>query len=60
MKKQVTFVCFVVLFFPIKNDDLLADLTCTPDYAYGAGGFPAWGIPPNATLIFSIEVLSIN
>jgi peptidylprolyl isomerase len=26
---------------------------------YGPGGFPAWKIPPNATLIFEIEVLSI-
>jgi hypothetical protein len=26
-----------------------ARLTCTPDYAYGAGGFPAWGIMPNST-----------
>lgn len=26
---------------------------------YGPGGFPAWRIPPNATLIFEIEVLSI-
>ena len=26
---------------------------------YGAGGFPAWGIPENATLLFEIEVLSI-
>ena len=34
-----------------------ARLTCTPDYAYGAGGFPAWGIMPNATLIFEIELL---
>mmetsp|Transcript_38914 Transcript_38914/g.54051 ORF Transcript_38914/g.54051 Transcript_38914/m.54051 type:complete len:126 (+) Transcript_38914:140-517(+) len=33
-------------------------LTCTPDYAYGAGGFPAWGIMPNSTLLFEIEVLS--
>ena len=37
-----------------------ADLTCTPDYGYGAAGFPAWGIPPNAVLIFQIEVLSIK
>ena len=22
-----------------------ARLTCTPDYAYGADGFPAWGYP---------------
>eukprot|EP00994_Dinema_validum_P005599 NODE_3764_length_524_cov_187.035789_g3200_i0.p1 GENE.NODE_3764_length_524_cov_187.035789_g3200_i0~~NODE_3764_length_524_cov_187.035789_g3200_i0.p1 ORF type:complete len:137 (+),score=54.95 NODE_3764_length_524_cov_187.035789_g3200_i0:61-411(+) len=27
---------------------------------YGAGGFPAWGIPPNGTLDFTIEVLSIK
>lgn len=26
---------------------------------YGAQGFPAWGIPPNATLQFTLEVLSI-
>jgi peptidylprolyl isomerase len=36
----------------------VARLTCTPDYAYGAGGFPAWGIMPNSVLIFEIEVLS--
>ena len=35
----------------------LAKITCTPDYAYGAGGFPAWGIMPNSTLIFEIELL---
>ena len=27
---------------------------------YGAAGFPAWGIPPNGTLDFTLEVLSIN
>jgi FKBP-type peptidyl-prolyl cis-trans isomerase len=27
---------------------------------YGPGGFPAWGIPANATLIFEIEVVSIQ
>lgn len=37
-----------------------AKLTCTPDYAYGAGGFPAWGIAPNSTLVFEIEVLKIQ
>ena len=26
---------------------------------YGPGGFPAWKIPANATLVFEIEVLSI-
>ena len=27
---------------------------------YGAGGFPAWGIPPGGTLNFEIEVLKVN
>jgi len=36
-----------------------ATLVCTPDYGYGAGGFPAWGIPPNATLQFEIELIKI-
>nr|CAB3451156.1 unnamed protein product [Digitaria exilis] len=31
---------------------------CTPDYAYGASGFPAWGIQPDSVLAFEIEVLS--
>lgn len=67
----------------------VARITATPDFAYGASGFPAWGfvislffhsvfcfcffqnsfffffetihrIMPNATLVFEIEVLSIN
>lgn len=38
----------------------IARIHCTPDYAYGAGGFPAWGIMPNSELIFEIEVLSFN
>ncbi len=37
-----------------------ATLTATGDYAYGARGFPAWGIGPNATLVFEIEVLKIK
>lgn len=37
-----------------------ARITCTPDYAYGNGGFPSWGIMPNATLIFEIEVLAVQ
>ncbi len=36
-----------------------ARLTCQPHYAYGAGGFPSWGIMPNSTLIFEIELLSV-
>eukprot|EP01041_Mallomonas_annulata_P001990 gene1990-3870_t len=30
-------------------------ITCTPDYAYGADGFPSWGIMANSSLIFEIE-----
>ncbi|CAM9887856.1 unnamed protein product [Chrysoparadoxa australica] len=37
-----------------------AMLECSPDYAYGADGFPAWGIMPNAVLKFEIEVLSMT
>ncbi|MBA0766284.1 hypothetical protein Gotri_015339 [Gossypium trilobum] len=38
----------------------VARLRCSPDYAYGAGGFPAWGIQPNSVLEFEIEVLSLK
>ena len=38
----------------------MARLHCSPDYAYGASGFPAWGIAPNSELIFEIEVLSFD
>ena len=37
----------------------IAKLLCSPDYAYGSGGFPAWGIQPNSELVFEIEVLSL-
>ena len=37
----------------------IANLTCSPEYGYGAGGFPAWGIMPSSVLKFEIEVLSI-
>merc|ERR1712226_1266703 len=35
------------------------ELIIPADEGYGAGGFPAWGIPPNGTLNFTIEVLQI-
>lgn len=38
----------------------IAKIHCSPDYAYGSGGFPAWGIMPNSELIFEIEVLSYS
>eukprot|EP00249_Psilotum_nudum_P032049 c47172_g1_i1 orf=85-423(+) len=38
----------------------IARLRCSADYAYGAKGFPAWGILPNSELVFEIEVLRIS
>ena len=35
-------------------------LTIPAHEGYGAGGFPAWGIPPNGTLFFTLECLKIN
>ena len=37
-----------------------AKVKCSPGYAYGAGGFKAWGIAANSPLIFDIELLSIQ
>ena len=35
-------------------------LTIPAKEGYGEGGFPAWGIPPNGTLEFTLEVLEIK
>ena len=32
------------------------ELIIPADEGYGAGGFPAWGIPPGGTLNFTLEV----
>ncbi|GAB5365023.1 hypothetical protein AAMO2058_001020700 [Amorphochlora amoebiformis] len=37
-----------------------AVITAQPHYAYGARGFPAWGIMPNSVLKFEIELLSFG
>ena len=36
-----------------------AKLTCSPDFAYGASGIGGV-IPPNATLVFDVELLGMK
>eukprot|EP01101_Sappina_pedata_P012672 TRINITY_DN8808_c0_g1_i1.p2 TRINITY_DN8808_c0_g1~~TRINITY_DN8808_c0_g1_i1.p2 ORF type:complete len:128 (-),score=48.47 TRINITY_DN8808_c0_g1_i1:65-400(-) len=38
----------------------VSNLVMSPDYGYGARGFPQWGIPPNAVLSFECEILKIQ
>ncbi|XP_058959724.2 uncharacterized protein [Pocillopora verrucosa] len=38
----------------------IAKLTIPSHKGYGASGFSSWGIPPNADLLFEIEILSIK
>lgn len=45
--------------YPQMSVGQRAKLTCSPDYAYGNKGHPGI-IPPNATLIFDVELLSLE
>lgn len=38
----------------------IARIFIRSDKGYGSQGFPAWGITPNADLIFEIEILGIQ
>ncbi|OJJ95889.1 FKBP-type peptidyl-prolyl cis-trans isomerase [Aspergillus aculeatinus CBS 121060] len=44
---------------PTMNVGEEAVLTISPDYGYGARGFPGL-IPANSTLVFKVKLLSIN
>jgi len=36
------------------------ELIIPAEEGYGVNGFPAWGIPPNGTLNFTLECLKIE
>lgn len=38
----------------------IAKIHIRSDKGYGSQGFPAWGITPNADLLFEIEILAIQ
>lgn len=38
----------------------LRELTIPPDLGYGAGGNPQAGIPPDATIIFEVELVEVT
>lgn len=54
-------VFFTCSFSPVLQMSLgqRAKITCTPDMGYGVTGHPGV-IPPNATLIFDVELLKLE
>jgi len=38
----------------------ISKLKLEPSKAHGSGGNPNWNIPPNATLVFEIEIISVK
>ncbi|KAK1380867.1 Peptidylprolyl isomerase [Heracleum sosnowskyi] len=38
----------------------VAKLTCSPDYAYGGGGFSHLGIKPYSIVVFEMELVNVT
>ena len=59
--KMSSLLSYVSISSPVLQMSLgqRAKITCTPDMAYGATGHPGV-IPPNATLIFDVELLKLE